>query len=149
MAKAGFPRLVSIGYEGRDVRQLVERLKLERVDVLVDVRLTPLSRKPGLSKTKLAAALADSGIAYVHHRALGNPKDNREGYRSGIAESFGRFRAVLESEQGQSAVGHVVKMLDDAVVALLCFERDHRSCHRDLVASAVGELLPNLAVSHI
>jgi hypothetical protein len=34
------------------------------------VRLTPVSRKPGLSKTKLSEALAAVDIGYVHHRAV-------------------------------------------------------------------------------
>lgn len=65
--------------------------------MLVDVRLTPLSRKPRLSKTKLAAALADVGIEYVHHRALGNPKDNRAGFREGQPASRARYRKKSDS----------------------------------------------------
>ena len=54
--------LVSIGYEGKTVDDLVARLLEQDVQVLVDVRLTPLSRKPGLSKTKLSEALAAQGM---------------------------------------------------------------------------------------
>jgi uncharacterized protein (DUF488 family) len=67
------------------------------VRVLVDVRLTPLSRKPGLSKTKLSEALAAVGIKYVHHRALGNRRDNRAGFRAGEPDSRARYREVLDS----------------------------------------------------
>ncbi|HEX8508590.1 MAG TPA: DUF488 domain-containing protein [Propionibacteriaceae bacterium] len=69
--------LISVGYEGRDVEGLVASLTQQRVAVLVDVRLTPLSRKPGLSKKRLASTLAEHGIDYLHLPALGNPKDNR------------------------------------------------------------------------
>ena len=89
--------LVSIGYEGQTVGDLVVQLLEQDVRVLVDVRLTPLSRKPGLSKTKLSEALAAVGIRYVHHRALGNPKDNRAGFRAGEPESRARYRQVLDS----------------------------------------------------
>jgi hypothetical protein len=34
-----------------------------------------------MSKRKLAAALGEAGIGYVHLPALGNPKDNREPFR--------------------------------------------------------------------
>ncbi len=47
--------VVSIGYEGRDVEELLTSLQRHRVGILVDVRLTPLSRKPGPSKKGLAA----------------------------------------------------------------------------------------------
>lgn len=69
--------LLSVGYEGRDVEELIAELTSSDVSVLIDVRLTPLSRKPGMSKRKLAARLETEGISYVHAKALGNPKDNR------------------------------------------------------------------------
>ena len=141
--------LVSVGYEGRSAEELVDRLKLENVQVLVDVRLTPLSRKPGLSKTKLAAALHSVGIEYVHHKALGNPKDNRDGFRHGAPESRDRFREVLGTAEATDALQHVVELLDGGVVALLCFERDHSTCHRNLVVDALRETYPDIAVVHV
>lgn len=73
--------LVSIGYEGRTALELIATLSQLGVSVLVDVRLTPLSRKPGLSKTKLGLAAAEAGIRYVHLPALGTR--GRIGSRSG------------------------------------------------------------------
>ncbi len=60
--------LVSIGYEGKTLSDLVTQLLEQGVRVLVDVRLTPLSRKPGLSKTKLTEAQA---------KAAGKPKTSK------------------------------------------------------------------------
>ena len=52
--------LVGVGYEGRTVEELIVQLHTLGVSRLVDVRLTPLSRKPGLSKTALGQALGMS-----------------------------------------------------------------------------------------
>ncbi|MCV7093337.1 DUF488 domain-containing protein [Mycobacterium interjectum] len=141
--------LVSIGYEGKTVGDLVAKLLEQQVQVLVDVRLTPLSRKPGLSKTKLSKALAAVGIAYVHHRALGNPKDNRAGFRAGEPESRARYRDVLDTAAATDALAHVCELLDGGVVALLCFEHDHAECHRDIVVRRLLKTRPNAAVVHI
>ncbi|WP_254189085.1 DUF488 domain-containing protein [Nocardia noduli] len=141
--------LVSIGYEGKTVGDLVAELVEQEVRVLVDVRLTPLSRKPGLSKTKLSEALAAVGIDYVHHRALGNPKSNREGFRAGEPESRARYREVLDSAAATDALAHVSELLDGGVVALLCFEHDHAECHRDIVVHRLLEVRPNAAVVHV
>lgn len=130
-------QLVSIGYEGRDLGALIDQLRANNVQILVDVRLTPISRKPGLSKTKLADALAAAGIIYVHHRELGNPRDNREGFRAGAPSSREAFRRVLTTDAAADALQHVSELLNDGVVALLCFERDHAQCHRGLVADAL------------
>lgn len=141
--------LVSIGYEGKTVDDLVARLLEQGVRVLVDVRLTPLSRKPGLSKTKLAAALRDAGIEYVHHRALGNPKDNRTGFRAGEPESLARYREVLDTADAGDALDHVCELLDGGVVALLCFEQDHAECHRNAVIDRVLKTRPKAEVVHV
>jgi len=141
--------LVSIGYEGRTVDELIIQLHEQGVRVLVDVRLTPLSRKPGLSKTRLAERLAAAGIKYVHHRALGNPKDNRVGFRAGHPESLARYRSVLDTAAASHALAHVCELLDDGSVALLCFEHDHSECHRHIVARRVLEARPDASVVHV
>ncbi|MGU3654092.1 DUF488 domain-containing protein [Mycolicibacterium sp. A43C] len=141
--------VVSIGYEGRTVDDLVAQLLQQEVQVLVDVRLTPLSRKPGLSKTKLSEALAAVGIRYVHHRALGNPKDNRAGFRAGEPQSHARYRDVLDSTAATEALAHVCELLDGGVVALLCFEHDHSECHRDIVVRRLMQARPGAAVVHV
>src|SRR5882724_6413083 len=110
--------LVSIGYEGKTVGDLVAKLLQQDVHVLVDVRLTPLSRKPGLSKAKLSEALAAVGIRYVHLRALGNPRDNRAGFRAGERQSHVRYHDVLKSAAATDALAHVCELLDGGVVAL-------------------------------
>lgn len=146
MADSSSPQLISVGYEGRSSDDLIAILRELDVAVLVDVRMTPLSRKPGLSKTALARSLRAAGIGYVHHRALGNPKENRAGYRAGyeIAESC--YQRVLESDEGQVALHHVSELLDGGIIALLCFERDHDQCHRRQVITELESTCEGLQV---
>ncbi|HEX8304513.1 MAG TPA: DUF488 domain-containing protein [Jatrophihabitans sp.] len=139
-------RLVSLGYEGRSVNDVVAELIRESVTVLVDVRLTPLSRKPGLSKRKLAEALEAAGIRYVHLRALGNPKDNRAQFRAGDPRSHAVFRRLIAAGEGAQALRRVAQLLDHHTVALLCYERDHHACHRGLIAAELQRAEPALDV---
>jgi uncharacterized protein (DUF488 family) len=139
--------LVSVGYEGRDINDLIEYLHKESVDILVDVRLNPISRKPGLSKRRLADSLAEAGIGYIHLRELGNPKDNREGFRAGDRVAHDRFRSLLRTEEAEKALRHVTELLDNEVVALLCYEGEHSECHRGIVAQALVDEIPQLSVS--
>ncbi len=137
------PRLVSIGYEGRSVDDLVAELQQQGVDVLVDVRLTPLSRKPGLSKLRLSQHLAAAGIEYLHLRALGNPKHNREPFRQGrVADGCRFFEGLLGTPETRSALATIASLTTTQTVAVLCFERDHDRCHRQVVTSRVAELVP-------
>jgi uncharacterized protein (DUF488 family) len=141
--------LVSLGYEGRGIDELVSQLVGESVTVLVDVRLTPLSRKPGFSKRRLAEALSAAGIDYVHLRALGNPKENRDPFRAGDPRSHRLYEDLLDEGAGAEALRHVGELLDGETVALLCFERDHRQCHRHLVAEALRRSKPTLELVEI
>ncbi|WP_392543756.1 DUF488 family protein [Oryzobacter telluris] len=143
------PALVSIGYEGKDLNELLEQLLANHVGVLVDVRLNPISRKPGLSKRRLSEALRAVGISYCHYRELGNPKENREAFRAGSQDARDRFSAILRAQAGTEALSHVAESLDGEVVALLCFEREHSECHRGLVAEAIQRELPEVQLLQV
>ena len=105
--------MIGIGYEGLIVDQLVARLQAEGVEVLVDVRMTPLSRKPGFSKRALSEALSAAGIRYVHDRRLGNPKDNRAAYADASSDAGAtaraRYREMITSGDGAEAVAEAIQ----------------------------------------
>lgn len=130
-------QLVSIGYEQRTLDDLIAELRGHDVTTVFDVRLTPLSRKPGMSKKRISEAAASVGITYVHAKALGNPRDNRDAYHRGEADAFKRYRAILAGPDGAGAVREIAGRLKDESVALLCLEADPSICHRTLVAAAV------------
>jgi transcriptional regulator with XRE-family HTH domain len=132
------PGLWSAGYEGRDIDSFVTSLRSSRIDVVADVRLTPISRKPGFSKTRLGAALSDAGIEYTHLRALGNPKDNRAPFWDGrVAEGRAQFRSVLRSDEARSDLDRLAAHAKQSRVAVLCFEKDESRCHRQVVLEQV------------
>jgi uncharacterized protein (DUF488 family) len=142
------PVLVTVGYQNRAVDDLIVTLRDTEVKVLVDVRLTPLSRKAGLSKHRLAARLRDAGIDYVHQPALGNPRDNRDAFRRGDEAAVARYRAVLRTPEGQGALDQLLRLANQRV-ALLCFEHDAAQCHRTLVADALVEAGVTSKVVHL
>lgn len=143
------PVLLTVGYEGRTVDEVVATLQAVDVTTLVDVRLNPLSRKPGLSKRRLAERLERAGIRYVHLPSLGNPKDNRESLRANEPAAVDRFRGLLRTEPGTVGLDTVAGLAGDGTVALLCVERDARHCHRELIAARLTELNPGLTVRHV
>ena len=141
--------LVTVGYEGRSAAELVAALAEAGVTVLADVRLTPSSRKPGLSRRALAAALAAAGIEYLHLPALGNPRDNREPFRRGDPGSRARFQELLAAPPARAALAELESRIPGERVALLCFERDADRCHRQLVSEQLLGRDPGLAVRHL
>lgn len=132
------PGLWSTGYEGRTIESFVAALVEAGVETVADVRLTPISRKPGFSKTRLRGALADADISYLHLRALGNPKDNRAPFWDGrVREGLAGFERVLQEEQAQEQLAQLAVLAEETSVAVLCFEQDESRCHRQAVLAEI------------
>lgn len=133
--------IASVGYEGRSANELVRALVEAGVGTLVDVRENAISRKPGLSKRALAERCRASGIEYLHEPTLGNPRENRDNFRAGAATGRTAFERHLKAT-GTDALRRVASMLKGRTVALLCFEADHSTCHRSIVADHLCRLDP-------
>jgi len=136
--------VATIGYEGATVQGFLDALRDEGVDLLVDVRAVASSRRPGFSKSRLAANLGEAGIEYLHLRALGTPADGRAAARAGRHDEMRAiFREQLATLEARDALGTVAELVRAGRrVCLLCFEADPAHCHRTIVAQALGERLP-------
>lgn len=136
--------IVGIGYQGADLGTWIRRLRLDGVHTLVDVRLTPISRKPGFSKQRLSEALAANGIDYIHLPTLGNPKWNRSGF-SGSPADLSRARAAysehINHPDGLAAIDLIAAKARQALTGVLCFEADEHRCHRQVVVERVLDRL--------
>jgi uncharacterized protein (DUF488 family) len=129
------PPLATIGYQSATLADVIARLQSAGVELLIDVRAIAASRRPGFSKTTLAASLAEAGVGYVHLRALGTPKAGREAARAGrIAEMRAIFEAHLEEPDAQAQLAQAAALAAERRSALLCFEADARGCHRAVIA---------------
>ena len=142
--------LIGVGYEGRTLEELVAHLIAMDVSRLADVRLNPISRKPGLSKTALGRALTEAGIAYEHRRELGNPKANRAGFGGANAEREQariRYRELMRRPEGSEALDAVAQAATGERVAVLCFEAEQTRCHRDVVLSEAPQRITGAAAN--
>lgn len=141
--------LATIGYEAATQDAVIARLKAAGVELLVDVRAIAASRRAGFSKTVLAASLAEAGIGYVHLRQLGTPKPGREAARKGrIAEMTAIFEEHMAEPAAQLELAAAKELAAERKVALLCFEADHRGCHRKILADRICEDL-GCAIEHL
>jgi uncharacterized protein (DUF488 family) len=134
-------RLFTIGYEQTPPSSVLDELQRTRVKLVVDVRAVAASRRPGFSKTQLAAGLDERGIAYVHLRGLGTPKEGREAARSGDARTMLKiYEKHLKTPQAKNEMDQLAEFVGKGgPVCLLCYERDHRDCHRQRVAEIICE----------
>ena len=140
-------RVFTIGYEGATVDEVLAALARAGVGQVADVRAIAASRRPGFSKTSLAANLAEAGIGYRHLRALGTPKPGRDAAKKGDRATLERvYAAQLELPEAQAEAAALRAMVEDKPTALLCFERDPEMCHRSMLIAAT---MPDADVSNL
>jgi uncharacterized protein (DUF488 family) len=132
-------KLFTIGYEQTPPKAVLDELENAGVKLLVDVRAVASSRRPGFSKNQLAAGLDERGIAYLHLRGLGTPKDGREAARSGDMKGLERIYAKhLKTPQAKQELDELSSLVKKyGPVCILCYERDHEHCHRKWIAEII------------
>jgi uncharacterized protein (DUF488 family) len=148
-------RLFTIGYEQTPAKAVLDELEQAGVKLLVDVRAVAASRRPGFSKNQLAAGLDQRGISYLHLRGLGTPKDGREAARGGKFEVLHKIYARhLKTPQAREELDELSALVEKSgPVCILCYERDHRQCHRQWIAEIIedrdGVRIENLAAKQV
>ena len=116
----------TIGHSNHPIERFVDLLKAGDVNVLVDVRSTPWSRRfPQFGKERLAKTLAEAGIAYVHEgAALG-----------GKPEAGGSYDDLARRPDFAQALDRVTARAAGATLCLMCAEKEPLDCHRTVLVS--------------
>lgn len=137
---AATPWIGSIGYERFSSNaDFARALADAEVELLIDVRDLPISRKRGFAKTALGEALDEIGIGYRHWKKLGNPKEIRDLYKSGQVED-GRKRYERHLAENEDELDELEELITSGKrVALMCVEHDEDICHRQSILQALKE----------
>ena len=140
-------RIWTIGYERLLPPELMAELEAAGIERLIDVRHRPQSRRPGMSKTRLAELLADHGIAYEHRKPLGTPPDIRWFFKHGRATEGARaFREHVERTAAHELDALAGELEHGPRTVLLCLEADPAVCHRRVLTEALRVRRPGLQV---
>ena len=142
--------LATIGYQGTTVPDFLAALEEGKVEIVVDIRAVASSRRPGFSKSGLAAHLATRGIDYLHLRGLGTPAEGRAAARAGRHRRMQTiYTTHLRTAGARAELDALVELVRSGRRAcLLCFEADPAHCHRSIVAARLARRLP-LRVRHL
>ncbi len=130
----------TIGHSTRRIEELLALLAEHRVELLVDVRRFPGSRRcPQFGRDALAASLAAAGLAYRHDEALGGrrrpvPDSPNTWWRSA---GFRGYADHLATPEAAAALARLAAEAGDRCVAIMCAEAVPWRCHRQLIADAL------------
>ena len=132
--------LFTLGYQGRDLREVLDIVRRHAIDQVLDVRENATSKKPGFSATELSDALAGIGVSYLHLAELGCAPASRHALWRGEdrATFFEEYRRRL-SEQ-PPAFAELLRRARSARCLVLCLERDPFRCHRAVLAERLHEV---------
>ena len=139
-----------MGYEGISLDRYIEVIKSHKISVVIDVRETPWSYKPGFSKKPLSERLEAEQISYVHMKAAGNPSKNR---KMGLPQNevISLYKKHLNSDPScLEAIYDLIKAnRGDGAVCLLCFEEKPHDCHRKVILDKLSKQSGKLVTYHL
>jgi uncharacterized protein (DUF488 family) len=134
--------LYTIGYEGVSLEEYLNKLIINDIKVLCDVRKNPLSMKYGFSKAQLQKACEGVGIKYEHIPEFGIESDKRQELNT--QADYDKLFAVYRNEilpQTIAAQQRLLTLLKEKErIALTCFEANINQCHRKHLAEAIVKL---------
>lgn len=143
-----FRECLTVGHSNHTFDDFARLLDRYRVDVIVDVRSTPYSKRvPQFNREALQLSLRACNIAYMHmgDRLGARYSDPR------LIRPDGRvdLKRVAELPAFQSAIQSIVQAVEKGRrIALMCSEGDPFDCHRFVLVSRALQSA-GVGVSHI
>ncbi|HVT59156.1 MAG TPA: DUF488 domain-containing protein [Thermoanaerobaculia bacterium] len=144
------PPLFTAGHSTRTSPELVALLAAWGIELLVDVRRFPGSRRhPQFGHEALAAALAGAGIAYRHEADLGGRRLPRPDspHTTWRVSAFRGYADYMETPAFAAALARLLDLAARRPTAILCAEAVPWRCHRRLIADAA--VASGVEVRHI
>jgi uncharacterized protein (DUF488 family) len=143
-------RILTIGHSTRTLEAFSELLEAHRVELLIDVRTIPRSRRnPQFNRETLPTALEQAGIGYRHMKELGGLRHPHRDSPNTAWRNAG-FRGyadyMLEPDFG-AALDRLTELATEKRTAVMCAEAVPWRCHRSMIADAL--LARGIAVEHI
>jgi len=143
-------RLFTIGHSNRKLEEFLALLQGASIELLVDVRRWPRSRRhPHFNGERLSASLEAAGVRYAHHEALGGMREPRADSENGALREavFRGYADYMLEPAFHHELDQITGLASTARLALMCAEARPEQCHRRLISDAL--LARGASVAHI
>lgn len=130
----------TIGHSTRSLEEFLAILKSFSIELVVDVRTLPGSRRcPQFNGETLAPALAAAGVGYVHQKGLGGLRRARKdstntGWRNA---SFRGYADYMQTPEFSVNLAELIELAHESRLVLMCAEAVPWRCHRSLIGDAL------------
>ena len=142
--------MLTIGHSTLPIDTFLAILRENGVRTLFDIRTIPKSRhNPQFAQENLSRSLAEAGIEYCWHRALGGLRHPRKdsvntGWRN---TSFRVYADYMQTPEFSAAMTELLNASPHDQTIIMCAEAVPWRCHRSLVAD--GLTVTGIPVEHI
>jgi uncharacterized protein (DUF488 family) len=130
-------KIWTVGHSTRSGEEFVQILLAHGVEVLVDVRTYPGSRRyPHFNGDVLAVSLKAQNIEYKHQANLGGRRKPRADSHNSAwrNEQFRGYADYMETEEFKTGVEELLELASEKRVAIMCAEAVWWRCHRSLIS---------------
>jgi uncharacterized protein (DUF488 family) len=127
----------TIGHSTRTIEEFIDLLREHQIEILVDVRHFPGSRRfPHFHKPELANALPAAGIRYEHLVELGGRRPSRPDSHNLVWRnaSFRGYADYMETQPFRDGIEHLLKSARTGRTAIMCSEAVWWRCHRSMIS---------------
>lgn len=137
---AGLPQIYTVGHSTRSLPEFVDLLRVGQVELVVDIRSVPKSRRnPDYNLDALPEKLASYQIGHTHIAELGGlrakvrsvPRDVNAFWTN---ESFHNYADYALTEPFEAGLSRLLAISSDKRCAIMCAEAVWWRCHRRIVA---------------
>jgi len=132
----------TIGHSTRTAEEFTDMLRRNGVDLVVDVRANPGSRRnPQFAPDALRASLGEAGIGYAPIPELGGRRYSPVGEATENAgwrnHSFRSYADYMQTEPFARGIDTLMELAGRHRVAIMCAEAVPWRCHRSLIGDAL------------
>ncbi len=145
--------IFTIGHSTRTIAEFVVLLKQVKIDLVVDVRSIPRSRKvPQFNLDMLPNSLALEGIGYQHLSALGGRRHHRKSEPPSTNTfwrvlAFRNYADYAQTDAFRVGLNELLTLSHDHRCAIMCAEAVWWRCHRRIITDYL--LAQGILVEHI
>jgi len=135
----GLPGITTIGYEGKSLDKFLSELIKNKIEILIDIRKNPYSRKFGFQGYKLKEYLQKVNISYKHIPQLGISSDLRKNLKNyeDYVILFEKYREDLKEKK--EFIEEIKSVGKDHRISMMCYEKNIKYCHRGILAELLRE----------
>jgi uncharacterized protein (DUF488 family) len=132
--------ILTLGHSTRTIEEFLAILTAHRVELLVDVRSIPKSRRvPQFNSEAVAASLRKQRIEYVHLKSLGGRRHAKKdsvnmGWRNA---SFRGYADYMATDEFRAGLEGLIQLASAKRTAIMCAEAVPWRCHRSLIGDAL------------